>query len=78
MIRDKYSQCILCFADPCRCGKMLKDACNRCTILEDEVAALRREVKRYQAQAEEEKDRRFLLEKEMLTTRRVGRTGGRE
>lgn len=72
MLRDKFNQCVGCYFDPCRCfGKESQDECSHCAMLRDEVAALRREVNRYRAMAELEKDRRYLLEKEMLSTRRV-------
>lgn len=73
MLRDKYGQCIGCFFDPCRCfgGKETRDECSHCGMLRNEVAALRSELKRVTALLEIEKDRRFGLEKDLLSTRTV-------
>jgi hypothetical protein len=72
VLRDKYGQCIGCFFDPCRCfggGKETRDECSQCSMVRNEVAALRSELKRVTALLEIEKDRRFGLEKDLLSTR---------
>lgn len=71
MLKDKFGQCIVCFFDPCACRRPREsgDRCSQCAMLRDEVDALRRELRRYAALVEIEKDRRFYLERELLLTR---------
>ena len=71
MLKDRFGQCIVCFFDPCSCNRPRESGnkCSQCSMLLDEVDALRRELRRYRALIELEKDRRFHLERELLLTR---------